>query len=154
MFDPADLKKTHMNHSLKRLEKYGIGTRTQTEADFYRICEEEKIEIVWSDQKFSFYLADPQLDIRCITLPKRRKGLRLLHEMFHELAHHFLHAGNSPMVAFSGLTHTKDEFEAEAIALIAMMPRSDITARAFFDGSRYGDHLYNERIRLLFMYGI
>lgn len=143
-----------MKHILNRLTGYGIGIRPQTEEDFYHICELEHIEVVWSNNKFAFYLAEPKLGIYCITLPKRRKGLRLLHEMFHELGHHFAHAGNEPAAAFSGLTHTKDEAEAEAIALIAMMPIADIWTNAFFDDSRYGSHLYNERLRLYFIYGI
>jgi len=125
-----------------------------TEEDFYRICEAEGIEIVWSDKKFSFYLCDPEFDIYCITLPKRRKGLRLLRDMFHELGHHFMHIGNDPAAAFSGLTDDRDELEADAIALVAMIPKHMLKEMAFLDGSRFGDHLYNERIRLFFLYGI
>jgi Zn-dependent peptidase ImmA (M78 family) len=143
-----------MKYILNGLSKYDIGLRPLTEDDFYRICEAENIEVVWSDKKFSFYLADPEFDIYCITLPKRRKGLRLLYEMFHELGHHFMHVGSEPAAAFSGLTNTKDELEADAIALVALIPRSKLKEMAFLDGSRLGDHLYNERLRLYFLYGI
>jgi hypothetical protein len=68
---------------LKKLEHYGLGKRPLTEDDFYNICTIEDIEIIWSDEKFAFYFA---LEGRhFIVLPKRKKGIRLLFAMFHEL---------------------------------------------------------------------
>lgn len=146
-----------MKHLLTRLEKYGIGTRAQTENDFFAICEAEKISIEWSKERVSFYLAVPEFDIRIICLPKMRHGLKLLFAMYHELGHHFTHAGKEPIAAFHGLEtdpHDRCETEADAIALVALMPKSQLQTHAFFDGSRYGGKLYNDRTRLFFLYDI
>jgi Zn-dependent peptidase ImmA (M78 family) len=140
-----------MKHVLNRLERYGIGSRILTDEDFYRICEEEGIEVIQSAEKFSFYFT--MLGEHFIVLPKRRRGLRLLHAMFHELGHYFMHVGNAPEVAWLD-GHSRDEAEADAIALIAMMPRTKLKELAWLDGSRYGSHLWNERLRLFFLYDI
>lgn len=141
-----------MHQILRRVQAYGIGTRAQTEEDFHRICETEGIEVIWSREKFSFYFT--MLDHHFIVLPKRRRGLKLLFAMFHELGHYFAHAGSDPQVAFLSDAHTRDEAEADAVALVALMPKHEIMSNAFFDGSRYGGHLYNERVRLHFLFGI
>jgi Zn-dependent peptidase ImmA (M78 family) len=142
-----------MKHLLKGLERYGIGHRALSENDFHRICENEGIEIIWSREKFSFYFT--LMGHHFIVLPKRRRGLRLLFAMFHELGHYFMHVGNDPEAAWLDMGHhTRDEAEADAIALIALMPVKDLWKNAFFDDSRYGGHLYNERLRLYFLYGI
>lgn len=137
---------------IQGLERHGIGSRAQSEADFHRICEREGITLIYSSEKFSFYFS--LLGRHFIVLPKRKHGLRLLFTMFHELGHYFAHVGEGPSAAFEGLTHSKDEIEADAIALVALMPIADLQTNAFFDNSRYGTHLYNERIRLFFIYGI
>lgn len=140
-----------MKHLLNRLEFHGIGTRALTEDDFYKICDAEGIEVLQSPEKFSFYFT--MLDEHFIVLPKRRHGLRLLFAMFHELGHYFMHVGDEPAAAFLN-GHTRDEIEADAIALIAIVPKSKIKQMAWLDGSRYGSHLYNERLRLFFLYDI
>ncbi|MBC7901507.1 MAG: ImmA/IrrE family metallo-endopeptidase [Saprospiraceae bacterium] len=106
----------------------------------------------WSQKKYSFYFS--ALGHSCIVLPKRKKGLRLLFAMFHELGHHFARVGDEPAAAFEGMCNGKAEPEADAIALVAMMPIDMLKEMAFFDGSRYGGKLYNERLRLFFLYGI
>jgi Zn-dependent peptidase ImmA (M78 family) len=141
-----------MKYILNSLTKrYGIGSRPMTEDDFYRICEHEGIEVLQSPEKFSFYFT--MLDHHFIVLPKRRKGLKLIYAMFHELGHFAMHVGSEPNAAFLN-GHSKDEAEADAIALIAMVPRSKLKELAFLDGSRFGHHLYNERLRLFFLYDI
>ena len=140
-----------MKHILNRLERYGIGVRAMVEEDFYRICEQEGIEILHSPEKFSFYFT--MLGQHFIVLPKRRKGLRLLHAMLHELGHYFMHVGTEPDAAFLN-GHGRNEAEADAISLVAMIPRSKLKEMAFLDGSRFGAHLYNERLRLFFLYDI
>lgn len=143
-----------MIHILSRLADYGIGKVAATEELFFHICEIEDIEIVWSDKRFSFYFSDPKLGIYCIVLPKRRKGLRLLFEMFHELGHHCLSGIQEPTAAFCWQGYHKDELDADSIALVALIPKSQLKEMAWLDGSRYGAHLYNERLRLFFLYGI
>lgn len=137
---------------LDKLRPLGFNERPLTEADFYRICEQERIEIIWSEQKFSFYFS--ALGASCIVLPKRLRGLRLLFAAFHELGHHFTHLGCEPAVMWLGMSHDKDEFEADALALVALMPKHSLKDQAFLDGSRYGARLYNERLRLWFLYGV
>lgn len=136
---------------LENLKPWGFNERQLTETDFYSICEREGIEIIWSQEKYSFYFT--ALGVHCIVLPKRLKGLKLLFAAFHELGHYFAHSGHEPAALFNGLTQTKDECEADAIALIALMPRNRLKELAWLDGSRYGCGLYNERLRLYFLYG-
>jgi Zn-dependent peptidase ImmA (M78 family) len=137
---------------LRNLEKYGIGVEPKNEDDFYTICEAENIKVITSDENFAFSFS--MMGRRFIVLPKRRRGLRKLFSMWHELAHLLAHAGDEPCVMWQGLYCDKDEAEADAIALIALIPKSHLKEMAFFDNSRYGTHLYNERIRLYFLYGI
>jgi Zn-dependent peptidase ImmA (M78 family) len=140
-----------MKHILNRLERYGIGTRTMTEEDFYAICEAEGIDVILSPEKFSFYFT--MLDQSFIVLPRRRRGLKLLFAMYHELGHYFMHVGNEPDAAFLD-GHHRDELEADAIALVSIVPKSRLKDMAWLDGSRYGSHLWNERVRLFFLYDI
>lgn len=140
-----------MKQLLMRLERHGIGTRAITEDDCFRIAEAEGIEIVWSDKKYSFYFH--VLGHHCIVLPKRKRGLRLLFDFLHELGHHFVHAGDEIAASFA-IGHSKDEFEADAIALIAMIPKGKILEMAEMDGTRFGDKLWRDRVRLYFLYGV
>jgi Zn-dependent peptidase ImmA (M78 family) len=137
---------------LKELENYGVGKRPLTEADFFEICEIEGIEIIWSKEKFAFYFT--LCGEHFIVLPKRKKGIKMLFAMFHELGHYFMHSGEEPEAAFLGLHHTKDEAEADAIALVAIMPKHTLRDPTFLDSGRFGSHLYNERLRLYFLYDI
>lgn len=141
-----------MKQLLKSLEQHGIGTRALNEDDFWRICETEGIEVIWSPEKFSFYFT--LLGRKFITLPKRKRGLRLLFAMFHELGHALASPGLEVDAAFLSAAHTKDEAEADAVALVAMIPKDKIMEMAFLDDSRYGGKLWNERLRLLLLYDI
>lgn len=124
-----------------------------TEADFFEICEIEGIEIIWSADKFAFYFT--MLGEHFIVLPKRKRGLRLLFAMFHELGHYFAHSGDEPETAFLGDPHSRNELEADAVALIALVPYSEIDNAAKELGeTRYGDRLWRERKRIAFLYGI
>ena len=141
-----------MKNLLKNLEPHGIGIRPLTEEDFWSICEKENIEVIWSPEKFSFYFS--VLGRKFITLPKRKRGLRLLYAMFHELGHALASPGLEVDAAFLSAAHTKDEAEADAIALVAMIPKHKIKEMAFLDNSRFGGKLWNERLRLWFIYDI
>jgi hypothetical protein len=140
-----------MQKLLQKLEQYGFGRRPLTEFDFYDICRLEDIEIIWSDEKFAFYFT--LCGEHFIVLPKRKRGLRMLFAMFHELGHYAMHVGDRPDAAFLA-GHGKHEAEADAVALIALMPKGQLRELAWLDGSRYGSHLYNERLRLFFLYNI
>lgn len=133
-------------------EKYGIGKHPITEQDCYRIAETEGIEIIWSEKKYSFYFH--ALGEHCIVLPKRKRGLHLLYDFLHELGHYFAHAGEDVAASFA-IGHTKDEFEADVIALVALIPKHQIQRFASEYGqTRFGDKLWRERCRLYFLYGI
>ncbi len=144
-----------MQYLLTGLERHGIGTRANTEEDFWRIVESEKIQVIYSEEKFPFSFT--MLGEKFIVLPRRRKGLKLLFSMFHELAHLLLMNGRPVSVAFQGLEHCdndKEEAEADAIALVALIPKHLIREIAGMDDSRYGNRLWRERCRLFFIYGI
>ena len=104
-----------------------------------------------SGQKFSFYFS--AFGESCITLPKRLSGLQLIFAMYHELGHHF-HAGDDPRVAWHGMIHDRDEIEADAVAAVALIPISRIGQIDFLDGSRFARKLYEDRMKLYFLYGV
>lgn len=123
-----------------------------TEDDFWRICADEDIEVCWSRRKYAFYFTVPDDDLRIIVLPERFTGVRLLFAMFHELAHHLLHGGDQPSMALMGRSDPKWEFEADAVALIALMPDIEVRDPPPFEESRYTQKLWRDRHRLKFLY--
>ncbi len=137
---------------LDKLRPFGVGERPLGERDFYRICERERIGILWSDEKFAFCFSDG--DKRFIVLPKRERGLKLLFTALHELAHCIGHAGETPSVLWKGFFDDKNEAEADAMALIALIPASHIGRTDFLDGSRIAKKIWNDRLRLWFLYQI
>lgn len=144
-----------MNLSLTKFNKYGFNEKPQTEADFYRICEIEKIIILEKDVTTSFYMNVSGKSF--IVLKKRLKGLRRLFAMFHELAHHFLHGSRHAASAFYfGLLESKAEFEADALATIALVPRPMLRTFDFLDEhpNRYAKKLFRDRQKLYFLYGV
>jgi Zn-dependent peptidase ImmA (M78 family) len=143
-----------MNLSLERLKKYGFNRRELTERDFYAICEAEGIQVTEMDVPVSFYFC--LLGERHIILNKKLKGIKKTFTMFHELAHHFLHGTDLPETAmFFGLNKSKSELEADAIALLAIIPKK-IGDFSFLDDhpNRYAKKLFKDRQRLNFLYGI
>lgn len=144
-----------MNLSLAKLKKYGFGEKSLTETDFYAICENENIRILETDAATSFYFCASGKPV--IVLDKKLKGLPKLFAAFHELAHHFLHGGTHFQSAFFfGLTESKNEFEADALSLIALIPAFKIGNTDFLDENpnRYALKLFKDRQRLYFLYGI
>lgn len=144
-----------MNLSLEKLKKYGFGVKVLTETDFYAICEKEQIKILEMDAAASFYFCTQGHPV--IVLDKKLKGLRKLFAAFHELAHHFLHGGTHFESAFFfGLMESKNEVEADALALVALIPLSQICDISFLEENpnRYALKLFKDRQRLYFLYGI
>jgi Zn-dependent peptidase ImmA (M78 family) len=139
---------------LDGLKKHGIGRRAMGEEDFWKICTEDDIEVFWSRRRFPMYFTVPADDLRAIILPKRLNGSRLLFVMFHELAHHWLHGGDEPCVAFLGGSDVKCEAEADAIALIALMPGPELHVEITGDDRRFMQKLWHDRQRLSFLYGV
>lgn len=142
-----------MQHLLRGLERHGVGHRAFIEDDFWRICSEEHIDVHWSRKRFSFYFTVPDEDLRVIVLPDRYSGPRLLFAMCHELAHHFLHGGDAPCVAFQGLSDTRYEAEADAVALTWMIPQQVLSVPDDTE-SHFVRKLWSDRRRLFFLYGI
>lgn len=141
-----------MNTLPTLLTNYGFGERQLNEEDFYAICEQEGIEVIWSQKKYSFYFH--VLDKHCIVLPKRKRGLPLLFAMYHELGHYLLHIGDDMAASFLN-GKGKDELEADAVALIALIPKHRISEMAAeFGLTRYGDKLWRERCKLYFLYDV
>lgn len=141
-----------MKHVLRGLERHGIGTRALCEDDFYRICAREDIEVVISPRRFAYYLTAPSYDLRMIVLPQALSGLHLLFAQFHELAHHLLHGGDDPCIAFLGESDKKCEAEADAVAVLSIFP-SIAQPPAFFE-SALAAKLWDDRLRLYQNYGI
>jgi len=137
---------------LSRLRELGLGESPFTDEQFFTACELLDTTVIWSDKKFAFYFT--VAGEHFIVLPKRLRGLRLLFAMAHELSHRILHIGQPYAVNFHGQEDTKDELEADSMALVMMIPKERIRDMAFLDGSRYGSHLWNERVRLYFLHGI
>lgn len=141
-----------MNLILEKAALYGFNSRALTERDFYSICERERIGVEWVNEEVSWYMT---LNYRpYIVLPKCIYGLPLLFKQFHELGHHIAHHGLEPDVAFfHGDEDTKAELEADALALIALIPLKDLRSPRL-DDSRYARQIVNERRRLYFLYGV
>lgn len=141
---------------LNILKRYGFNIRALTEEDFYAICESEGIHVIETDVVTSFYM--PVLGEPTIVLKKGLKGLKRLFVMFHELAHHFAHGGKDANNAFFfDMTISKKEFEADAIATIAILPLSSLENYDFLDEhprSRFAKQLYKDRQKLWFLHGI
>lgn len=139
---------------LLRIAIYGFNQRFLTEEDFYKICEAEGIEIIWSDKKFSWYMTVESVPF--IVLPRRARGLKLLFKMFHELAHHFRHYGELPtQVYFHELLDNKDEMEADAIATIALVPKHGLDSYDFLEEhpNKFARRIYEDRKKVEFLYG-
>ncbi|MET0752587.1 MAG: ImmA/IrrE family metallo-endopeptidase, partial [Pyrinomonadaceae bacterium] len=98
------------------------------------------------DVSTSFYMS--VLGEPTIVLNKRLKGLKRIFAMFHELSHHFLHGGKDAANAFYfGLVESKAEVEADALALIALIPLLSLGSFDFLDEhpNRYAKKLWRER---------
>lgn len=140
---------------LDKLKKYGFNRRELSESDFYAVCEKEKITVLEMEVSCSFYMNVGGKAF--IVLKKNLRGLKRTFTMFHELAHHFLHGGRGVNQAFYfGLLDNKQEFEADRIALIALIPLSCLNSFDFLEDhpNRYAKKLYRERQRLYFLYGV
>lgn len=144
-----------MKLSLKKLSTYGFNQRPLSEADFYRICEEEYIEIIERFQSNTFYMVIEGKPF--IVIGTRKRGLKRLYAMFHELAHHFLHAGRLLNEAFFyGQIENKQEFEADAFATIALIPYYKIGDFDFLEEhpNKFARRIFNDRKKIEFLFGI
>jgi Zn-dependent peptidase ImmA (M78 family) len=141
--------------SLEKLTIFGFNQRILTEDDFHKICDCERITVLEMDVSSSFYMSVAGQAF--IVLSKKLKGLKKTFVEFHELAHHFLHGERNTTSAFYfNLLDSKNEFEADALALIALLPISSLSSFDFLEEhpNRYARKLYKDRQRLNFLYGV
>ena len=141
-----------MRHLLHSLKRHGFGRRAMTESDLYLLCDLYDIDIVWSDRNFAFFFTDPDWNVRGIVLPKKLSGLRLLFAAYHELGHSMTAGGDEIHVALLGDSDHKCEAEADAIALIALMPSPDTEIDHYGD-PEFARYLVEARRRFADEYG-
>jgi Zn-dependent peptidase ImmA (M78 family) len=121
-----------MKFILDKLSRLNIGwnERVLTERDFERLCRRFRIRVDEMPLRpGGFYYRLLGRDY--IAIDSRLTGIRKLTVQFHELAHFLLHTPESGTAAnFHGLTRTRQEREADAFALCAVMPLNLIHERS------------------------
>lgn len=90
-----------------------------TEADFWTYCDARKIIVRFVQLEQPGYSVIRKVRPK-IYLSDELRGEHLLQTMFHEIAHHFLHA---PGIQFFCGTNSKIEFEANVVAACALIPK-------------------------------
>jgi Zn-dependent peptidase ImmA (M78 family) len=143
-----------MNTHIQELSRFGLNSRPLGEKDFYAVCADQGIAVVEADT--SFYLVADGIQ-PVIAIDRRLRGLKRLFAMFHELGHHFAHTGDdAPVALFHGLVSTREEAEADAIALMALIPLAALGSHDFLEENptKYAKKLYDEREKLYFLYGV
>lgn len=142
----------------KFIEKYaylGVNKKFLAEEDFLKICDAEKIEIIETAGRFSWYMTVEGEPF--IVLPKRKRGIKRLFAAFHELGHHFRHYGKMPnQVFFQGLNDSKDEFEADGFATVCLVPKFALSSYDFLEDhpNKFARRIYEDRKKLKFLYGV
>jgi len=127
-----------------------------TENDFYRLCRRVKIKPIEMPLRVpGFYMVCGGK--RFIYLDSRLRGLRWLHTALHELGHYYLHAPAATATAsfFKLKPNSKDEFEAEVFAVVALLPEPKLR-RLLSDEieDEYMKELMAFRLRVLDTYGV
>ena len=143
-----------------RFRAHGWNKRAFTEEDVLRICRREKIELVeyaLSGTPGSYMRVGGRA---IITVDSRLRGLRRLYVLLHELGHHFLHVPPDVTVAyfFRLRPDTKQEFEAEAFAAVALLPepllRRILAEGGDFEGEGFTRDVVELRLKVLDRYGV
>ena len=122
-----------MRFSLEKFSNLDIGwnERPLTDDDFYRLCRRFRITVEEIPLRVSgFYYCVMGRHFIAIDskLPPRRKQF----VMFHEFAHYLIHAPDAGVTAsFHGVGRkTRKEFEADAFATCALVPRRMVESRS------------------------
>ncbi|OLE52647.1 MAG: hypothetical protein AUG51_16890 [Acidobacteria bacterium 13_1_20CM_3_53_8] len=143
----------------RKFKKLRLNRHVFSEDDALRICKELDIEIKEAEiEQDGFYLKIHGK--ATIYISKNLRGLRWLYVILHELAHHLLHASNYQNAAFfcHRLQDSKQHHEAEAFALLAMLPepflRRLLTSDLLNELENYPKELVEKRLRLLDIYGV
>lgn len=143
----------------RKFKKLRLNRHVFSESDALRICKESGVEIKEIDiEQDGFYL---KVQGKATIYVKRDlAGLRWLYVVLHELAHHLLHASNYQNAAFfvHNLQDSKQHHEAEAFALLAMLPepflRRLLAGDLLNEMEDYPKELVIKRLRLLDTYGV
>ena len=143
-----------------KLSKLGAGwnERPLTESDFYRLCRRFKVNVVEMPLRTDgFYYRVMGRDY--IAIDSRLSGAKKLLVQFHELAHFLLHTPESGATAnFHGVGRkTRQEREADAVALCSLIPRRMLEARdltELTDGESVLPEMVAARLEILERYGI
>lgn len=96
---------------------------------------------------------------RHLYLNSRLRGVRKLYVAFHELAHHFFHTTPSTASAsfYRVVENSRDEIEAEAFALIALIPEPllrSMLAGEIEEVYGYTSEMLKFRLKVLDRYGL
>ena len=111
--------------------KIGWNERPLTEADFHRLCRRFRItaeELPLRVSGFYYCVAGRHFIAIDSKLPPRKK----LFVMFHELAHYLMHVPDQNATAnYHGVgRQTRKEREADAFALVALIPKIWLETRS------------------------
>ncbi len=137
-----------MNLAISRIRQIipHFNEQALTEKDFWLICEKENIRVI-ETRLFvdGFYYCDGRQNF--IYLNSALRGIFWLENAFHEIAHHFLHTPPRSQ---------RQETEARAIALIAILPRGQLEelVSEADEFSEYAERILHERLEVLSIHGI
>jgi Zn-dependent peptidase ImmA (M78 family) len=135
--------------------KIGWNERPLTEDDFHRLCRRFRIAVQEMPLRVSgFYYRLMGRDF--IALDSRLTGNERLMVMFHELAHFLFHTPESGETAnFHRIgRETRQEIEADAFAICALMPQTMIEALEEVGPDQFSPDLVGERLALFRRQGI
>ena len=138
--------------------RVGWGRRPLTEEDFQRLCKRFRVNVTEMPlNSGGFYYRVKGQDH--IAIDSRLSGVVKLKVQFHELAHFLLHAPESGATAnfLSVGQKTRVEYEADAFALCAIIPRKWLEERSVEEilGSEdIPQEMLTERLGVFLPYGI
>ncbi|HEX3101678.1 MAG TPA: ImmA/IrrE family metallo-endopeptidase [Pyrinomonadaceae bacterium] len=136
--------------------KIGWNERPLTEADFYPLCKRFKVSVTEMPLTVGgFYYRVMGRDF--IAVDSRLAGPQKLAVLFHELGHFLLHTPESGATAnFHGVgRQTRQEHEADAFALCALIPQTMIELSSLQDliDDGFAPDMVAERLAIFVRYG-
>lgn len=142
-----------------KFRKIKLNRHVFSESDALRLCKESGLSIEDADiQQLGFYV---KINGRAtMHINQKLRGLIRLYVILHELAHHLLHASNYKNAAFFCLDgqDSKQHHEAEAFALLAMLPepflRRLLAGDLYDELGEYPQEIVEKRLHLLELYGV
>lgn len=138
--------------------RFSWNKRPLAEADFYRLCRRFHIHVTEMPLRTNgFYYC--MKGRHFIAIDSRLTGHKRLFVMFHELAHFLMHSPDDGVTAnFHGVgKKTRKEFEADAFALCALLPKAWLERRTPYeiaDDEGVPASLVAERAAVYKTYGI